>query len=88
MDLVNVDETAGAIDILPGTGPNEFGTPIRLAVGRDPHAAVTADFDRDGRVDIAVLHRATRTIAILLNRSKPPASDRGQRAGAAAAPRA
>ena len=40
-----------------------------MFVGRDPHAVGTGDFDRDGRMDIAVLHRATQTIAILLNRS-------------------
>jgi hypothetical protein len=28
-----------------------------------------ADFDRDGRLDLAVVHRATQTITILLNRS-------------------
>ncbi len=69
MDLVNTDEAAGLIEILPGTGPGTFGTPIRLYVGRDPHAVALGDFDRDGRIDIAVAHRATQTIAILLNRS-------------------
>ena len=34
----------------------------------------TGDFDHDGRIDIAVLHRATQTIAILLNRSRQHAS--------------
>ena len=75
MDLVNPDESAGVVEILPGTGPGKFGTPIRLFVGRDPHAVATGDFDRDGRIDIAVLHRTTQTIAILLNRS-PRKSER------------
>jgi hypothetical protein len=69
VDLVHIDEAAGAIEILPGTGSGEFGRPIRLVVGRDPHAVATGDFDRDGRLDLAVVHRATQTIAILLNRS-------------------
>jgi hypothetical protein len=82
MDLINPDESAGMVEILPGTAPGQFGPPIRLHVGRDPHVVATGDFDRDGRIDIAVVHRATRTIAILLNRSPanktPPRS--GQRA--------
>jgi len=72
MDLVNPDEAAGVVEILPGTAPGEFGTPIRVSVGRDPHVVATGDFDGDGRTDIAVVHRATQTIAILLNRSPKP----------------
>jgi hypothetical protein len=86
MDLVNVDEAAGVVEILPGTSPGKFGTAIRLFVGRDPHAVATADFDRDGRIDIAVVHRTTQMIAILLNRSAsphpPPRSDRAARSAA------
>ncbi len=69
MDLVNADEAAGVVEILPGTDASNFGTAIRIAVARDPHTVAIADFDRDGRIDIAVAHRATQTIAILLNRS-------------------
>jgi hypothetical protein len=82
MDLVNPDALGGALEILPGERPGEFGRPIRLAVGRAPQALATGDFDRDGRVDIAVADRAGQTIAILLNRSPkpPPAPDGGGRA--------
>jgi hypothetical protein len=69
MDLVNPDEAAGVVEILPGTSPGSFGTPIRIAVGRDPHAVAIGDFNHDGRADLAVAHRATQTIAIILNRS-------------------
>ena len=72
MDLVNPVESGGAIEILPGVDANRFGKPIRVGVGRDPHALATADFDHDGRIDIAVVHRGSQTIAILLNRSPPP----------------
>ena len=81
IDLINPDEAAGQIEILPGTGDGQFGRRIQLAVGRDPHAVVAADFDHDGRIDVAVVHRATQTIAILLNRSPSKATPRtGQRA--------
>jgi hypothetical protein len=77
MDLVNPDEAAGVVEILPGTAPGEFGKRVRLFVGRDPYAVATGDFNRDGRIDIAVAHRATQTIAILLNRSPAPKAPRG-----------
>ena len=51
-----------------------------MVVGRDPHAIAVGDFDRDGRIDIAVVHRATQTIAILLNRSPSKSAPRGERA--------
>lgn len=72
MDLVNPDAFGGAIEILPGERPGQFGRAIRLAVGRAPQALATGDFDRDGRVDIAVADRNGQTIAILLNSSPRP----------------
>ncbi|MGH6737670.1 MAG: FG-GAP repeat domain-containing protein, partial [Bradyrhizobium sp.] len=72
MDLVNPDESGGAIQILPGVSEGHFGKALHVTVGRDPHALVTADFDHDGRIDIAVAHRSSQTIAILLNRSPAP----------------
>ncbi|HSP99975.1 MAG TPA: VCBS repeat-containing protein [Candidatus Dormibacteraeota bacterium] len=72
MDLVNPDELGGAIEILPGERPGEFGRPIRLSVGRAPQALATGDFNRDGKVDIAVADRIGQNIAILLNRSSKP----------------
>lgn len=89
MDLVNPDEAAGVVEVLPGTAPGQFGTPIRLFVGRDPHAVATGDFNRDGRIDIAVVHRATQTVAILLNRStsKKAVPRNNQRADGDGAPR-
>ncbi|MBX3027426.1 VCBS repeat-containing protein [bacterium] len=85
MDLVNPDELGGAIEILPGEHPREFGKPIRLAVGRAPQALATGDFDRDGRIDIAVADRIGQTIAILFNRSpkSPPPVAGGLRRAAA-----
>lgn len=72
MDLVNTDELGGAIEILPGEHPREFGRPLRLSVGRAPQAVATGDFDRDGKVDIAVADRIGQNIAILFNRSARP----------------
>lgn len=38
-------------------------------VGRQPSALVSADFDRDGRPDLAVASRIERSVSILLNRT-------------------
>jgi hypothetical protein len=50
-----------------------FDTPLRFPVGRNPTAAATGDFDGDGKIDLAVVHRGSRTIALLLNRTAVPA---------------
>jgi hypothetical protein len=76
IDLVVVDEMTDSIQILPGIGAGQFGAPIELPVGRHAHAVAAGDFDADGRPDIALVHRETRLVSILLNRSpKPPPSE-------------
>lgn len=86
MELINPDQTRGVVEILPGVGPGKFGLPITVPVGRDPHAVAAADFNHDGRIDIAVAHQATQTIAILINRS--PHAEIPERGGQHAAARA
>ena len=54
--------------------PGQFGRPIRLTVGRAPQALATGDFDRDGRIDIAVADRIGRASPILFNRSTKAAA--------------
>jgi len=76
MDLINRDGAGGAIEVLPGADNGAFGTPQRLILGRDPQAVATGDFDHDGRADIAVAHRTSQTIVILLNQSPRPTPKR------------
>ncbi len=76
MDLVNPDGVGGAIEVLPGADNGAFGAPQRLVLGRDPQAVATGDFDHDGRADVAVAHRASQTIVILLNQSPRPTPNR------------
>lgn len=73
VDLVVVDEMSDSIQVLPGVGAGQFGAPIELPVGRHAHAVAAGDFDGDGRPDIALVHRSTRLLSILLNRSPKPA---------------
>jgi hypothetical protein len=43
-----------------------FSAPISYAAATNPYAAVTADFNRDGRLDLAVANNGSNTISILL----------------------
>ena len=51
-------------------------------MGLAPQALATGDFDRDGRIDIAVADRNGQTIAILLNSSPRPGPTPDRDAGA------
>jgi len=44
----------GAVSILMGNGDGTFRPPVEYAVGQDPVAMVTGDFDGDGITDLAV----------------------------------
>ena len=43
----------GSISILLGRGDGTFGNPTDFAAGINPFAVVTADFDNDGKLDLA-----------------------------------
>lgn len=80
MDLIALDESASVVEVLPGQASGGLGRPLRLAVGRNPHAVAPGDFDGDGYVDLAVLHRNSAIIAILFNRGQSRAAGRQGRA--------
>jgi FG-GAP-like repeat/FG-GAP repeat len=44
----------------------EFDPPVPYAVGTSPSAAVVADFNGDGKVDLAVLNSGSNNVSILL----------------------
>lgn len=66
-DLVlNNDDT---LVVLTGNGDGTFGPSLpRLAAGLDPRGAAVADFDRDGRQDLAVANAGSLDVSILLGR--------------------
>lgn len=47
-----------------GTG-NLVAGPV-LAVGQEPHTVITADFNKDGHLDLAVSNRTDGTVSLLL----------------------
>ncbi len=71
LDLAVADNAYGvnSVSILLGTGedPNLFLPAARYTVGNQPRSVFTADFDEDGRLDLAVASDAfdSRTIEIL-----------------------
>ncbi len=52
--------------IFLGNGDGTFGTKIDTAVGLSPSALVTADFNADGKPDLAVTNSGSNTISVLL----------------------
>jgi hypothetical protein len=60
------DTATGDITILLGLGDGTFQAPIHYAVGGFPIALLVADFNGDGKADIAVVNNLSNNISILL----------------------
>ncbi len=55
------------VSVLLGNGDGTFQKPIRFPVGLSPVQVVVADFNHDGKPDIATINGGDATISILLN---------------------
>ncbi|SDH19013.1 FG-GAP-like repeat-containing protein [Mucilaginibacter gossypii] len=69
-DLIYVSVTGKKVVILKNTsipGTFSFATPITIADGAAPNGVTAADFDNDGKTDIAVSHAANNTFSVLRN---------------------
>src|SRR5207247_1064026 len=65
----NADVTLGGegvITVLLGNGDGAFGRVFSYATASGPSSIAAADFNADGRVDLAVADRASNQISILL----------------------
>lgn len=71
IDLLSTDysSNAGEFVLLKNNGDGTFAPPITIESGRNPHDMGVADFNLDGRPDIAVANRVTDTGAIHPQRS-------------------
>jgi hypothetical protein len=69
LDLAVTNAGSGTVSLLLGNGDGSF-TPSAagpLTVGNTPSAITTADFNGDGRADLAVTNAADGTVTVLLN---------------------
>jgi hypothetical protein len=56
------------ISILLGNGDGTFKSPVNYTVGTGPTSVSTGDFNRDGKLDLAVSNIFTNDISVLLGR--------------------
>lgn len=71
LDVVVAQETSGNVGVLTGTDRSislGFGAAasLNIGLGADPSAVVRADFNADGRVDLAVTDKNNDSVAISL----------------------
>lgn len=69
LDLVTANRTTGTISLLLGnaSSPGSFEDAEDFAAGRGSRAVVAADFDHDGRVDLATGNQNASTASVLWN---------------------
>jgi glucose/arabinose dehydrogenase len=65
----NDNPGGNTISVLLGNGNGTFASPKTHITGRTPFSLATADFNRDGRLDVATANWHTNDVGVLLNRS-------------------
>ena len=65
LDLINVDNAGDAVEVLLGNGDGTFQTPKKYATAQGPVGIAIADFNRDGKLDLAVVGGSE--VSLLLN---------------------
>jgi len=69
LDLAVANETGfstGTVSVLLGVGNGTFQAPLSFTVGGNPSSLVAADFNQDGKLDLAVANTASNTVSVLL----------------------
>jgi FG-GAP-like repeat/FG-GAP repeat len=61
----NLELTEG-VDILLGNGNGTFQAPVTYATANDPRMVVVADFNGDGKLDLATINSGSQTVSLLL----------------------
>ena len=70
-DGVDAAGNAGdnAISALLGAGDGTFSSNVELSVGTNPRSLVSADFNGDGRLDVATANSGSNNVSVILNSS-------------------
>ncbi len=58
--------TGNTVSVLLGNGDGTFGSQVEFGTGSYPVAVAIADFNADGRPDLAVANRSSNTVSVLL----------------------
>ena len=68
IDVIAVSHTGNVLSLLQNLGSGTFLTAgkITLPIGSFPHAVVVADFDRNGRADVAVANEFQNNVSVCL----------------------
>jgi hypothetical protein len=68
LDVAAAVYNLGIVSVALGNGNGTFGTPSTISLGRQsmPVGVVAADFNHDGKLDLAVSESGTNQVAILL----------------------
>jgi hypothetical protein len=76
---VAITTSGGNVTVLRGNGDGTFQAPVNYVVGADgfqPTSLITADFNGDGKPDLAALNSEGQQVSVLVNTSPP--ADNGQ----------
>jgi hypothetical protein len=60
------ESTIPGVDIMLGNGDGTFKAPVSYATAADPRMVITADFNGDGKLDLATTNAESETISVLL----------------------
>ncbi|HZW05471.1 MAG TPA: VCBS repeat-containing protein, partial [Candidatus Nitrosotalea sp.] len=68
LDIAISDNETGAngVYVMLGNGNGTFQAPTPYSTAADPRMVVVADFNKDGKLDLATVNSATQTVSVLL----------------------
>jgi hypothetical protein len=77
MDLATANTLSNKASVLKGDGVGGFSSPINFGVGAgtQPWSVISADFNGDGKMDLAIANYISDNISVLINSTAPNGLD-------------